>query len=35
MTAVYIIIGGAAGGALGWLLGRYNRRRQQDCKTPT
>jgi membrane protein YqaA with SNARE-associated domain len=36
MTILYIIIGGAAGGTLGWLLGRFNgRRRQEDCKTPT
>jgi membrane protein YqaA with SNARE-associated domain len=35
MTVLYIIIGGVAGGTLGWLLGRFNRRRREDCKTPS
>jgi len=33
MTALWLIIGAVAGGCLGWLLGRFNSRR--DCKTPT
>jgi membrane protein YqaA with SNARE-associated domain len=35
MTALYIIIGGAVGGTLGWLLGRFNSRRCEDRETPT
>jgi len=36
MTALWLIIGGGAGGGLGWLLGRFNNRiRRQDCETPT
>jgi len=34
MATLYLIIGAAAGGGLGWLLGRYNSRRR-DCNTPT
>jgi len=34
MTTLWLIIGGAAGGGLGWLLGRFNSRRR-DCDTPT
>ena len=35
MTALWIIIGGIAGGGLGWLLGQLNSRRQRECDTPT
>jgi len=35
MTALWLIIGAAAGGGLGWLLGRSNKRRRQECDTPT
>ncbi len=35
MTALWLIIGAVAGGTLGWLLGRFNSRRNKDCKTPT
>jgi len=35
MTAVWLIIGAGAGGGLGWLIGRFNGRRRQECKTPT
>jgi hypothetical protein len=35
MTAVWIIIGGAVGGGLGWLLGRFNSRQSRECNTPT
>ena len=35
MTALWIIIGGVAGGGFGWLLGRFNSRRQRECNTPT
>jgi len=35
MTALWIITGGVVGGGLGWLLGRFNSRNQnqQDCET--
>jgi hypothetical protein len=35
MIALWLIIGGVAGGGLGWLFGRFNSNRQQECKTPT
>jgi hypothetical protein len=35
MIIIWLIIGAGAGGGLGWFFGRFNSRRQQDCKTPT
>ncbi len=34
MTALWLIIGAVVGGGLGWLLGRSNSRRSQECETP-
>ena len=35
MTTLWIITGGVVGGGLGWLLGRFNSRKQnqRDCET--
>jgi len=35
MTALWLIIGAAAGGGLGLVLGRSNKSRRQECETPT
>lgn len=35
MNILYIILGAAAGGTIGWLLGRRASTQPQDCKTPT
>jgi membrane protein YqaA with SNARE-associated domain len=37
MTTLYLIIGAIIGGGAGWLLGRFNsrRNRRQECTTPT
>jgi hypothetical protein len=35
MTILWTILGIVAGGGLGWLYGKWNRRRQTDCETPT
>jgi hypothetical protein len=35
MGILWSIMGMAAGGGLGWLLGKFNQRRRADCDTPT
>ena len=35
MTVLWTILGMAAGGGLGWLYGKWNSRRSEDCETPT
>ncbi len=35
MIVFLLVIGAGVGAGLGWLLGRFNSRRKEDCKTPT
>lgn len=34
MTALWIILGGVAGGTAGWLMSRFNKRAEADSCEP-